>query len=179
VSFVDFYEVLEISPNANSETIDRVFRHLAQRYHPDNPATADRSRFDLVLEAHHILKDAEKRVQYDFEYKNYISDRSKLAEDAGDLGGIDYDIAIQTKLLALFYAKCRRNVKEPGIGDAELSMLLDFPAEHLEFHLWYLKEKKWIIRREDGLLSITIDGVDRVNTREHLDLAKRLLTDQS
>ncbi|MGR9037200.1 MAG: DnaJ domain-containing protein, partial [Gammaproteobacteria bacterium] len=34
--FVDYYEVLEISPNANSETIDRIFRYLAQRYHPDN-----------------------------------------------------------------------------------------------------------------------------------------------
>ena len=26
--FIDFYEVLEISPNANSDTINRIFRYL-------------------------------------------------------------------------------------------------------------------------------------------------------
>ncbi|NNC65504.1 MAG: DnaJ domain-containing protein, partial [Gammaproteobacteria bacterium] len=31
----DLYEILEISPNASHETIERVFRYLAQRYHPD------------------------------------------------------------------------------------------------------------------------------------------------
>ena len=34
--FIDYYEILEISPNANSETIERIFRHLAMRFHPDN-----------------------------------------------------------------------------------------------------------------------------------------------
>jgi curved DNA-binding protein CbpA len=37
--FTDHYEVLEISPNANSETIERIFRYLASRYHPDNQDT--------------------------------------------------------------------------------------------------------------------------------------------
>jgi curved DNA-binding protein CbpA len=27
--FIDYYEILEISPNANSGTIERMFRHLA------------------------------------------------------------------------------------------------------------------------------------------------------
>ena len=34
--FIDYYELLEISPNANSGTIERMFRYFAQRYHPDN-----------------------------------------------------------------------------------------------------------------------------------------------
>nr|WP_246767912.1 DnaJ domain-containing protein [Bradyrhizobium sp. CCBAU 53340] len=33
------YETLEISPNANSGTIERMFHYLAQRYHPDNRKT--------------------------------------------------------------------------------------------------------------------------------------------
>ena len=40
--FIDYYETLEISPNANSGTIERMFRYLAQRYHPDNKDTGDR-----------------------------------------------------------------------------------------------------------------------------------------
>ena len=32
----DYYEVLQVSRNADFETIERVFRLLAKRYHPDN-----------------------------------------------------------------------------------------------------------------------------------------------
>ena len=39
--FIDYYEILEISPNANSETVERIFRYLAMRYHPDNRETGD------------------------------------------------------------------------------------------------------------------------------------------
>ena len=39
--FIDYYEVLEISPNANSGRIERMFRYFAQRYDPDNQDTGD------------------------------------------------------------------------------------------------------------------------------------------
>jgi curved DNA-binding protein CbpA len=39
--FMDYYEILELSSNANSGTIERMFRYLAQRYHPDNRDTGD------------------------------------------------------------------------------------------------------------------------------------------
>ena len=55
-NFVDYYELLEISPNANSETIERMFRYFAQRYHPDNQDTGDRVRFDVIMEAHDVLR---------------------------------------------------------------------------------------------------------------------------
>ena len=68
--FVDYYEILEISPNANSDTIQRIFRHLAKRYHPDNPDTGDSLRFSEILEAHETLKDPVSRARYDIEHKN-------------------------------------------------------------------------------------------------------------
>jgi curved DNA-binding protein CbpA len=49
--FTDHYEVLEISPNANSETIERIFRYLASRYHPDNQDTGDLSRLRHPFDA--------------------------------------------------------------------------------------------------------------------------------
>lgn len=178
MSFIDYYEILEVSPNANPDTIERVFRYLAQRYHPDNPSTGDRDRFELVLQAYQALRDSVKRVQYDLEYKENASARWELADEAVDVEGFDRDLEIQTKLLSLFYVKCRRNVREPGLGDAELSIILDSPIEHLEFHLWYMKEKRWIARREDGLLAITVEGIDRAGSEEHIKAARRLLTHQ-
>jgi curved DNA-binding protein CbpA len=178
--FIDFYEILEISPNADSGTIERMFRYLAQRYHPDNRDTGDRLRFDVTLEAHNTLKAPIKRAQYDIQHKNHSGLRWRLAEEASDSKGMERDVGIQNKLLSILYVKRRQNIRDPGIGDLELERLLGCPAEHLEFHLWYLKEKGWIGRTENGMLAITVEGVDRA-TSEHdrKTISKKLLSDHS
>jgi curved DNA-binding protein CbpA len=178
--FIDFYEILEISPNADSGTIERMFRYLAQRYHPDNRDTCDRLRFDVTLEAHNTLKDPIKRAQYDIQHKNHSGLRWRLAEEASDSKGIERDVGIQNKLLSILYVKRRQNIRDPGIGDLELERLLGCPAEHLEFHLWYLKEKGWIGRTENGMLAITVEGVDRANSEhDRKTISKKLLSDHS
>ena len=48
---VDYYEVLQISPNADADTVQRVFRMLAQRFHPDNTETGNADRFRSLHEA--------------------------------------------------------------------------------------------------------------------------------
>lgn len=179
-AFADYYETLEISPNANSDTIDRVFRYLAQRYHPDNLKTGDHLRFSEVVQAHEILRDPEKRAQYDLNHKRHSEYSSKLVEEASDSEGLEFDIVIQEKLLSILYAKRRHNMQNPGIGNLELERLSGCPREHIEFHLWYLKEKGWIGRMENGLLTITASGVDKTvmvteNRRIH---SAKLLTDQ-
>lgn len=195
-SFVNYYEVLEVSPSANSEAIEHSFRHLARQYHPDNKDTGDRSKFDAIVEAHDTLKDALKRAQYHEAHQHHLppfsqsvdaeSDKVEVDHAAegdggevffGDLG-VDRDISIQNNLLIMLYLKRRRNVREPGIGNAELERLSGCPHEHLEFHIWYLKAKGWVSSGEDGLLAITIDGVDRA-AQIYQEHAKKLITDQS
>ncbi len=48
-SFIDFYEVLQISPTAELETIRRVYRLLALRYHPDNNESGNQREFEIVF----------------------------------------------------------------------------------------------------------------------------------
>jgi curved DNA-binding protein CbpA len=177
-SFTDYYEVLELSPNASSETIDRIFRYLAQRYHPDNQETGDRLRFDAILQAHNTLKDPAKRAQYDIQHKNYSGVRWKLAEEASDGKGIEGDCDVQHKLMSILYVKCRCDANNPGVGSVELERVLGCPTKHLEFHLWYLKEKGWIRRLENGLLAITAEGIDRTNS-EPRGTTSKFLTDHN
>jgi curved DNA-binding protein CbpA len=178
--FIDYYEILEISPNADSGTIQRMFRYLAQRYHPDNQDTGDRLRFDVILEAHNTLKDPIKRARYDIQHKNHSALRWRLAEEARDSKGIERDVDIQNKLLSILYVKRRQNIRDPGIGDLELERLLGCPAERLEFHFWYLKEKGWIGRTENGMLAITVEGVDRANSEhDRKTISKEFLSDHS
>src|SRR5262245_41797462 len=114
--FTDFYEILEISPNANSETIERICRHLAMRYHPDNLNTSGPDRFSQLVEAHDILKDPAKRAQYDVQHRNHSASRWQLAEEASNTLGIERDTVIQDKLLSILYVKRRQDVKEAGIS---------------------------------------------------------------
>ena len=176
--FVDYYEILEISPNANSATIERMFRHFAQYYHPDNKETGDRASFDLIVEASNTLRDPVKRAQYDIKHKAQSELRWRLKAEASDGGGIDRDIDIQNNLLSLLYVKRRQNVSDAGIGNHEVERLLNCSPAQLEFQVWYMKEKGWIIKTENGMLAISVAGVDRVKSDHHDRDASKLITDQ-
>ena len=43
-----------------------------------------------------------------------------------------------------------------------MEKMLGVPEKHLEFHIWYLREKGWIQRVENGGFAITASGVDAV-----------------
>jgi len=176
--FIDFYEILEISPNANSSTIERMFRHFARLYHPDNQETGDRRKFDLVLRANSTLRDPTKRAQYDIQHKSHSELRWRLKAGADDCSGIDQDMAIQSNLLSLLYVTRRQNVTDPGVGNHEIERLLGCSPEQLEFQVWYMKEKGWI-KTENGMLVITVEGIDRVSSVYREKTANKLLTDQS
>ncbi|MBR0795256.1 J domain-containing protein [Bradyrhizobium jicamae] len=178
--FVDYYEVLEISPNANRDTIERIFRFFVQRYHPDNQETGDRQRFDIIMEAHQTLADPARRAQYDLQHGNRTIARAKFVDELRDGIRIDDGVELQNKLLSTLWLRCKQSVREPGVGDVELEHLLGCPIEHLEFHLWYLKEKGWIRKTENGLFAITVEGVDQATFQHHGHyVGNSLLTDQT
>jgi curved DNA-binding protein CbpA len=183
--FVDYYEILEVSPSASPQTIERIFRELARRYHPDNLETGDRARFDSIVEANNTLKDADRRASYDAAHQVYVKPRPRPADEA-DAGArtsagedIGRDVAIQNKILSMLYVRRRTNIRAAGIGNEEMAERCGCSYENLEFHLWYLKEKGWIRKGEDGLFAITIEGVDRTNADYKEKSAQRLLADQS
>ena len=76
-------------------------------------------------------------------------------------GSLADEHSFNTRLAPWFVADPRQS--DPGIGNFELERVLGCPAEHLEFHVWYLKEKGWIKTTESGTLAITVEGVDRAN----------------
>ena len=160
--FTDFYELLQVSPNADADTIERVFRHLAKRFHPDNEQSGDSDRFRLVVEAHKTLADPETRAGYDVKYQDYWNSKWRLASEAGDGTAFADDRETRERLLSLMYVQRRRNMNSPGLGEYEVSRLLRMPIELVEFHVWYLKAKGWVERLDTGQLAISALGVDQV-----------------
>ena len=63
---IDYYEMLEITRDADGETIKRAFRRKAREYHPDVNSAADaEDRFKELNEAYDVLSDPNKRSHYD------------------------------------------------------------------------------------------------------------------
>jgi hypothetical protein len=62
----DYYQILRISRHANVGEIKRAFRRLAVLFHPDkNPSRESLALFQEINEAHEVLSDPLKRVEYD------------------------------------------------------------------------------------------------------------------
>lgn len=63
---MNFYEILEVSPQAPNDEIKNAFRRLAKKYHPDvNENEEASNHFQLIYLAYNILQDSEKRKIYD------------------------------------------------------------------------------------------------------------------
>jgi hypothetical protein len=160
--FIDYYELLQLSSKADTDTVERVFRHLAKKFHPDNKESGDIDRFHLIVEAHKTLSNPESRAGYDVKHQDYWNSRWKLASEASNGTAFTEDSKNRESVLSILYVQRRRDTKKPGLGDYEVANLLSVPVELLEFHLWYLKEKGWVQRLETGHLAITALGVDQV-----------------
>ena len=63
----DYYELLEVSRDANGDEIKKSYRRLAMKYHPDrNPGNKEaEAKFKEINEAYDVLKDEQKRAAYD------------------------------------------------------------------------------------------------------------------
>jgi curved DNA-binding protein len=62
----DYYEVLGVSREASADDIQRAYRTLARRHHPDvNKDPAAEERFKEINEAYQVLKDPQTRRRYD------------------------------------------------------------------------------------------------------------------
>jgi curved DNA-binding protein CbpA len=159
---LDYYEILQVNQSADSQTIERVFRLLAKRFHPDNRETGDPERFNLVVEAFRVLSDPEERVNYDARYERLREHQWQVLdqESAGD--DVEADRRIRLGILSLLYTTRRQDVHQPGLGTFELERLLGCPEHHMQFHMWYLKENRWIERMDNGKFAITVSGVDKL-----------------
>ena len=164
--FVDYYELLQVSSNADIDTIERVFRHLAKKLHPDNKETADTEKFKQVVEAHRTLSNAETRAGYDVKYQEYWHSKWKVASEASGGTAFGDDWETRESLLSLLYVQRRRDTRHPGLSDFDMSRLLGKPFELVEFHVWYLKAKNWVERLDTGQLAISALGVDQVEKRK-------------
>ena len=165
-TFTDYYEDLQVSSNADVETIERVYRLLAKRYHPDNNGTGDAEKFNIITTAYRELSDPEKRAAFDVKYEKERTRQLKSVSEASCPEGFETDQQIRHSILSILYVEIRKDPTHRGIGLWQLEKWLGWPEKILEFHTWYLKEKGWIKLTDTGGYAITASGVDVVEENE-------------
>lgn len=74
----NYYEILEVSQKASPEVIEKAYKVLVKKYHPDLQENDDKleaeQKIKLINEAYDILSDEVKRAKYDKEIKNNFVD---------------------------------------------------------------------------------------------------------
>jgi hypothetical protein len=160
----DHYEILRLNPEADNATIDRVYRTLTRRFHPDNKETGDAEAFLRIAEAHRILTDPSRRQQYDGE-----RDRAKSVvrfdlRSRQFFGGLRGEQNRRLAILCLLYRKRLSDYEFPGLSLLELEWHSGFTREELGFGLWYLCEKNLVTIDDRTCYRIAAQGVDYVET---------------
>src|ERR1700723_595411 len=130
---IDYYEFLQISPNADSDTIHRVYRFLAARFHPDNPESGDPEKFFLLKEAYDVLSDPAKRSGYDVRRETQPAEKAPLSSTVDFMDDIKGELNRRLAVLAVLYYRRRTNPHSPEVGLSEIEKRMGFPRAYLDF----------------------------------------------
>lgn len=177
----DYYEFLEISPQATPETIHRVYRYLAAHYHPDSAGTGNLERFAQLTSAYKVLSDPIRRSEYNaHRAKRQATTEKPMSSTIDFMDQVEGDLNRRIAILTILYYRRRIYPNSPEVSLAEIEQRMGFPRDYLDFTIWYLTKKRYITRADNSEYTLTVEGVDFIETqRATVPLLDRLLTSGS
>jgi hypothetical protein len=137
----DHYETLQINRKADVQTIHRVFRIMASRFHPDNPETGDVEQFLRMKQAYTVLSDPERRTEYDASINKQDEGPKPIFQLKDFVTGVEAEANRRLGVLCILYNKRQINPDHPEVSLLELEREMGFPREYLSFTMWYLRAK--------------------------------------
>jgi len=159
-SAINYYDLMQINPRAEIESIERVYRILSARYHPNNKQTGDAERYRLITEAYETLRDPAKRKEYDRQFEVNAAGPLPIFLSKEFAEGIDSEARIRVGVLCLLYSKRRANPDFAALSLLDMENIMAFPRERLLFALWYLRAKRYVVQDDRSSFIISAEGVD-------------------
>ncbi len=118
---LDYYELLEVSRDADADTIKKAFRRKARECHPDVSDAPDaEDRFKEINEAYDVLSDPQKRRQYDTYGSVDGAAGGYGYSDFGDMfGGAGFDLG---DLFSAFFGGTRASGRTVNLEGRDMAM---------------------------------------------------------
>jgi curved DNA-binding protein len=133
MEFKDYYEILGVEASAGEAELKTAYRRLARKYHPDvSKEKGAEDKFKSINEAYEVLRDKEKRQQYDqLRARGYRSGQEYqppqgfggggFQHDFGNAGGGDFSDFFES----LFGGRARASQQPPGDTRAKVAITLE------------------------------------------------------
>jgi curved DNA-binding protein CbpA len=167
--FQDHYVVLGIDPKSDSETIQRAYSELAQKYHPNNNfGTGNPEKFEAVNLAYEVLCDPEQRGIFD--KVRGVGQQVKTPQ----FTGVDFfdtlgrEAVLRSAILCVLYDRRLSEPTSPSLSIRHLELIVEAPVVRLNSALWYLKQRGLAASDDKSSLQITVDGMDFLESKRPL-----------
>ncbi len=186
--FVDYYEFLMISPQADRAMVEWAARLMLARYGKKNDQQGDEQKYNLVKEAYRTLADPKRRAAYDQERLERTEKPVAQAVEPGTsalpariegeaidpesihielTANID-DVRLQKRIrqgiMSSLYDVIITRPRNPELGRAEIARAVGVSIDEMEFAIWYCREQGLLCSTAQGLYSISTKGVDWVES---------------
>jgi len=148
---LNYYKILEVSPQASQQEIKSAFRKKARELHPDLQPQSDRLAFQQVVEAYRILSEPYSRKQYDLYSSLFASFSSPESFDFSapfewfsnvlrDISPLHYLENFKKRIMSKITGSMR--IQLLGNVRCEVPLFLDFPLPQLDV-LSHLPDPVW------------------------------------
>ncbi len=157
----NYYEILEVSRNASEEIIEKAYKVLAKKYHPDlqeeqNKKQAE-EKMKLINEAYEVLSDTNKRKEYNIELENEEKrktqeqqvnnyNRENRYEEEYDESDDEYDTEPLTK------KQIKEQIKQERKAQKECREEQERQYARYMRSLGYKVKERWTLKRISRLL---------------------------
>ena len=176
--FQDHYAVLGLDPKSDSESIQKAYTKLAQKFHP-NSDTPDKEKFEAVNFAYEVLSDPMLRREFD-----------KLKGISGEEGGPKFtglkffdalgrETGLRVAILCILYDRRRLKPFTPSLSLKHVENILEATIDELNFALWYLKQRGLAASDDKSNLQITVEGMDYLETNQPTPAAVMIFIKQT
>jgi curved DNA-binding protein CbpA len=174
--FQDHYVLLGVETNADSETIQAAYSRLAQKFHPSNPETGNKEKFDSLNQAFEVLSDPGLRASFD-KVKGVDHESGNPKFTGPDFFDALADSeAVRAAILCILYDRRRIKSFKPSLSLRHLEGMLQVTTEELNFALWYIKQRGFAVNDDKSSMAITVEGMDYIEkNRPSLDAVLKFI----
>lgn len=158
--------MLGVEPNADSETIQRAYSKLAQKYNPKTSATGDAEMFEAVNAAYETLADPELRAFFDKLKGVSRGDSGPAFSGPAFFEALGREALRRTSILCVLYDRRLTHPMAPSLSLRHLEVIVEATAAELSSAMWYLKQRGLVSSDDKSSLQITVDGMDFLENRK-------------